>query len=179
MSHFPRDDFATLIGQLASCQCTWMEDANPNLGADGVSRAWVELGEPGIEQKGSSQYLRTQNANNPNVTDGTVGGYVLFTIAIRARSQSAKRRATDVLQDVRWGLRTLTAKAFFADNNLAFVRTHPIAPSPGTTLKGRRLLQATLDVVLAGIEGGQPPDDGGQTIGQLNGGGAVPITLLP
>ncbi len=173
---FPRKPIAVLVGQLAGVECIWSDDRNPQVGSTGRSDAWIELYLLSDVPKGDGEYRQAQNPNNPNALTSSIVLYTLVTISLRARSFDARRQAYEMLKDVRAKLRTVTAAAVHADNNIAFVRTQPIAGIRSVAIGPRTRLEATMDVVWSMLDGGDPGDDDGLTIGQVNSGGPVPLT---
>jgi hypothetical protein len=165
---FPRKPIAVLIGQLAGAQCIWVDDANPQVGASGRGETWVELSLLSDVPKGDGEYRQAQNPANPNALLSTIVLTTLVTISLRAKSFDAKRQAYEMLKDVRAKLRTVTAAAVHADNNIAFVRTQPIAGVRAVPIGNRTRLEATMDVVWSMLDGGDPGDDDGLTLGSAS-----------
>lgn len=169
----PRDNIAALVATLSGVQVEWVDDAQYMLGsAAGGVEAWLELAVLSYAIKGTDEY-RQKAAMDPNFLTSEVTGYRMFTLSIIAHSFDTTVQSYDLLELVRWGLRTVTAQTFYAANGIAFVRTHPINVYR-TIIDNRTRLDANMDVVLATLGGALVTDDPGQTIGEVNTGGVIP-----
>jgi hypothetical protein len=167
---------AELVGQLAGLGCEWKDKAAPNLGADGGPEAWLLLVDTNDKQIGGYEYRQKTNPNNPDALSSFVYGYALRTVTIEAHSFEFDTQPQRVIDRVRWGLRTFTARAVYDRHKIAFVRFGPITRS-SSTRQGRRCLDAFADWTFAYVSGGTPNDDPGETIGSVNGGGPIPVDL--
>lgn len=173
------DALRELVGQLAGLDCAWRDEAAPQLGASGEGpEAWTILTDVSDKQIGGYEYRQQQNPNNPLALDSRLYGYALRIVTIEAHSFEWATRPRAVLDAVRWGLRTVTARAVYQRHKIAFVRTGPIT-SARTKMKpsGRTRLDGFFDWTFAYVSGGTPNDDPGETIGSVNGGGVIPATV--
>lgn len=171
----PRGPIAELVGQLAGVQAVWADDDYGQLGTDDGPEAWIKLTPHTIAQKGQAEYRTTTSDNNPLAYKARVYAYDLAIVTLRAESMDRDVQAYELLRSVRWGLRTMTAKAVYQAHRLAFVRTAPIVCSSAGPASRTRLV-AIMDWTFACLGGGPARDDDGQTIGQVNSGGPIPFT---
>jgi len=173
------DQLSELVGQLAGgFDCVWKDEPAGSLGSRGGARAWLILTDTNDRQVGSYEYRQWANPENPLALKSRVYGYGLRTITIEAHSFEWIVKPRTMLDRVRWGLRTFTAKAVYRRTKTAFVRTGPITVSRSYAKDGTTRLDAFVDWTFAYVSGDEPNDDGGQTIGQVNSGGVIPVTVL-
>jgi hypothetical protein len=174
---FPRAALADLVAQLSGVECIWPDQANGQVGATGRAQAWIELSFGADTGEGDGEYRQTVDPNNAAHLCTRVVLPSLLTISMRAKSNDADVQAGELLKTVRWKLRGVTAAAFYKCENVAMVRTHPIAIFRGTPgARNRARLDATMDVVFRSDAGGVPKDDPGAVIASINSGGTIPFT---
>jgi hypothetical protein len=178
---FPYGSIRLLVGDLADADCVWMHLPTPMVGASGrrEGRAWVELSYTGDRTVGQGDYRQWPSQANPDVLDTLVTQYALVTINLKAKSFEPEKTAQDILKRVRWRLRGVTAQAVYTAANIALVDVLPIAVYRGTAPGMQVRMDASMDVVFAMYDGGDPGDDAGLTFGQANmaTAGVVPVTI--
>jgi hypothetical protein len=164
---FPRKAIAALVGQLAGVECIWVEERNPQVGANG-EQAWIELVILSDVPHGDGEYRQVENPNNPLALSSFIVLDKQVVVSLRAKSFDTEIQATELLADVRCQLNTVTAAAVYAEHNIAFVMTHPMSGIRAQGVGTRTRLEATMDVVWAARDGGAAKDDPGTTIGSAS-----------
>lgn len=138
-------------------------------------QSWLSIG---IDEQ-RQQYNSTTDQN-----DTIVVGQRRFTLVVQAKSLDPKIEGFDLCERVRFRFRSQTARVLMVPV-LAIIDFGPIVPQEAYADVGgteRALLQATLDVRMAGVVADDPLDPGeGAYIAQVDqaSGGTIPGTLLP
>lgn len=156
-------------------QTIWFTEPKPDLGRQsGGKRAYIELSLGAYSPKGQDDYRQDYNATDDRL-DTLIASYRLATISMRANSLDPRFQAHDLCERVRARLQTLTARATYAANNMAYVRVAGVATFKGK-VDGVTSLISTLDVTYAIAFNVDPGDDPGDYIATVNGNDVVPFT---
>lgn len=173
----PKDAIKTLFGSLVGLQTYWSWEPRPLPGTAGASLAFMVVSLTGSRSKGVDDYREQYNAVTDAI-DWSIGGYRVLTISCRAFSLDSAAIPYDMLERVRWGLRTASAHASLVAAGLAFVRVHPIALFESRA-DSRTMMNGNMDVELGWVAlATQVGDPNGiiETVDTATG-GIVPLTL--
>jgi hypothetical protein len=118
---FPRAEIRDLIQELTDTKVLWDNEPLPFMGQiNGGAGYWVELSVKATNTKGIDE---NRVAYDPvNQINGTTQiSYRLYTMTVRVTSNNELIYAMDVMDQIRRGLRSLTAQGEFVNMGVAFV----------------------------------------------------------
>ncbi len=174
----PKAVLQTLIETLSGVQAVWSTDPSPDLGRRaGTERAWIILNLQSFRNVGTDEL---RQAYDPT-TDSNVNlqlGNRQFTLSCGARSLDATLEAYDLLERVRFRLRTATARAIFAPANLSLRDIQAVQVLSGKVAGTQALKAASMDVRWNWMAAADPLDPGqGDYIATVNGDGTTNGTI--
>jgi hypothetical protein len=153
----------TLYSTLSGVQCREDTGARPLLGQrPGTEAAWLLVQVQSIIELGTDELLVQYNAATGN-NDEYLVGQRTFTCVMQAFSLDATLKAYDLLERVRFRLRTATARALMVPTIglRDFMPVQALPPIVPATPGGHIVLRASLDVRLNCVLGAPPNDPGG------------------
>jgi hypothetical protein len=178
---FPLETLLTLVRTLSGVQAVWTTRKRGFLGLrPGTEKAWIVVSAQSYLSIGVDE-LRTQYDPARGENALLLRGQRSVTLVLRAMSETQTLQAFDLLERVRFRMRTQVARAIMVPL-IALKDFGPIVTlDDETTTTGgveRRVLVATMDIRLLYVVGAAPGDpDEGAFIGSTNGGGVIPGTL--
>lgn len=178
----PVEAIGKMIAAFTGLQASWDDDAQPSLGMGNGPIAKVVLKLTISRAKGDYDYRQQYDAGTQTLLS-SLGGYTLLTIQVRASSLDTRMRPHDVLERVRWGLRTINGHDMLVAAKLAYVDAGTISlyPSRTATKDDRRtIMNGSMDIVLAHValatDSPSPPENIIETLDPA-GDGLVPVVV--
>ena len=157
---FPRAEIQELIVEITDAPVIWSEEPEPFLGVqNGKAAYWIELSIIATATKGVDEDRLEYDPIN-EVNDTTQISYRIYTMTVRVKSFSKDTPAFDVIDQVRRGLRSVTAKQQYTEIGIAFVdwgKTVDLKPAADNRLTS----ESTLDVRIAWQVSADPGDNDG------------------
>jgi hypothetical protein len=159
----PKPLLLQILQQISGVQCVWRSAQRPHLGQQpGTEHAWIVASAQSWRAVGVDELRQVYNATT-NALDNMTVGQRLFTLTLRAESLDANLDALDLLERVRFRLRSATARNLMVPT-LALVDFQAIQTLPDqvATAGGvaRALKVAHLDVRMACVVAADQGDPG-------------------
>lgn len=153
---FPRTEIRDLVADICEVDpelVVWDVRGLPFTGAiNGRPGWWVELSVSTTRTKGIDEdRLVFDSVAQKNVASQYT--YRIYTLTVRVKSNDADTPAFDVLDQIRRGLRSITAKTVYQEVNIAFVdwgasRDLPVAADNRTTTESVMEVQVAWNVTV-------------------------------
>ncbi len=157
---FPKAQLLSLISFASGVQTVWNTDARGQLGQQtGTEKAWVVIGVQSLGNVAVDE-LRQQFDPVGQTNLEIVAAHRSFTLTVSARSLDATLEAYDLLERVRFGLRTADARAMMVPN-ISLRDIQPIRTFPDAADNGRIILSASMDVRMTCVLAQDPQNVGG------------------
>ena len=159
----PKAKLLTLVKTIAEVQTVWNTGSRGLLGyRPGTERAWILVGMQGWRELGTDE-LRVEWNAAENRNDEIVMGQRTFTMTLQSFSLDASLEAFDLLERVRFRMRSETARAIMVPT-LALKDFKPIQTLPNLEAQAGNVshivLRASLDVGMNCVVGTDPNDPG-------------------
>jgi hypothetical protein len=180
---FPKDQLINVVQTIAGVQVVWRTAARPLLAQrPGTEWAWIMLSVQSYVSVGIDELRQQLNAQQ-TALDSIVVGLRHFTLVCRAYSIDATLQAFDLLERVRFRIRSATAHDLMVPT-VALRDMGEVRPLDDATIdlagSKRTLLAAMLDIRMACVLADDPRVAGeGDFIETANGGGLIPGTATP
>lgn len=159
----PKGQILALVQAISGVQCVWSTAKRPQLGAQpGLEHAWIELTAQSWRGIGVDELRQVLNPVT-NALDNMTIGQRAFTLVLKAKSLDLNLEAFDLLERVRFRIRSAGARAIMVPT-LALVDLQPIQTFPESTYSvgavSRVLLTASMDVRMACVVAAPQGDAG-------------------
>lgn len=168
---FPRADFSAMISEITDAPVLWNTEPEPFLGqVNGMPGYWLQLSMVHTETKGVDDYRQVYDPVN-QVNGTTQISWRIYTIHFRVISYSMELPAFDVMDQIRRGLRSLTAKTGYGEIGIALVDWGKTIDIP-VTKDQRETSECGLDVRFSWQVSADPGDDNGgiiESVGSMTG----------
>lgn len=157
---FPRGELQDLVAELTNVPVVWDNEPLPMVGqTNGQPGWWVQLSIIATKTKGIDEFRTTFDPTKVvNSTEQV--SYRVYTVQVTVTSYNEEIYSTDVVDQIRRGLRSLTGKTQTQEAGLAFVEFGPSRDLP-TDIDNREVTKSTMDVRLAWQVAIAPGDDDG------------------
>jgi len=173
---FPRVDVKNLIIELTDAPVVWDTEPLPLLGVRNAKAGyWIELSTIATTTKGWDEDRLTYDPVN-QVNGATQISYRIYTVQIKVTSLSLQVPAFDVIDQIRRGLRSITAKDQYTELGIAFVDFESTRDLPAPA-DNRTTTVSTMDVRIAWQVATDPGDNDGnwiETVAKLDDEGVTP-----
>lgn len=159
----PKQQLLTLFETISGVQVRWNTGQRPLLGQrPGTEKAWLLVGLQGWRELGTDE-LRVKYNPETNSNDEMLIGQRTFTAALQAFSLDPELDAYDLLERVRFRVRTQAARALMVPILALrdFQQILVLPPDQAATVGGHIVLRATMDVRMNCVIGASPNDPGG------------------
>ena len=159
----PKPLLLQILQQLSGVQVVWRTAQRPHLGQQpGTEHAWIVASVQSWRAVGVDELRQVYNATT-NALDNMTVGQRLFTLVLRGYSLDATLEAVDLLERVRFRLRSATARNLMVPT-LALVDFGPMMSLPDEVTSvgnvARAIRVATLDVRMACVVAADQGDPG-------------------
>ena len=159
----PQAQLLELVNTLAGVQSKWDNLSRPLLGQrPGTEKAWLLCGVQSWLELGTDELRYVWNAETQN-NDEFVVGQRAFTLTLQAFSLDTTIQPYDLLERVRFRLRSQTARALMVPTLALrdFQRIVNLPPDQQAMDGGHIVLRSSLDVRMLCVVGANPNDQGG------------------
>jgi hypothetical protein len=178
----PIDALRSLFGALSGCLVVWDAEQLPFAGANSSGPgAYVELSLVSYNAVGVDDYRQTYDSV-ANALQSQMYGYRVFTVSVIVRSFVPQTRPFDLAEQIRWRLRTTSARGVYVPAGLALttigsMRVYTEIPNKGDDHV--TLWCAQFDVGFAKASCADPLDDPGAIIETVDSAteGVIPVDL--
>lgn len=174
----PRAEILELVKGVTKKAARWDGDAEEQLGIwKSQESGYIELSISAYRSIGVDEYRQAFDAKT-NQLSSTMSGVRVFTLTCKCRSFEMGEAPFDILEDLRLGLRTNSARFILTGAGLALVDVPSLTVLPPEEIDNRTAQVAVMDVRLAiAVNSDRAGDDAGGIIQTVNSGGKIPGTV--
>ncbi len=173
----PRAEVLNLVEGLMRRPARWVGEPEEQWGLwHAKPGAYAELTISAYRTYGQDEYRQTYDEVKDQLSS-TMTGLRGFTVSVKVRSFELGQAPFDLLERLRLGLRTKSARYALETAGIALVDIQPIIPLPNETVDNREAFVAVMDVRLAFAVNQDTSDDEGGTIKKVDNGGVIPGTV--